>query len=140
MLRSADSLYCSRACTGRTGPGRTVLPPKQVTARRLCTCKSSHALVALIHVPFKKETKPPPSHIFLCPAGKPAALWERLLSTHTIKFPLSKQQWCLGRAAMLLACLAQLAASAGLPHSAQCSLLLQAPFLLSYLCTTQMVS
>lgn len=55
MLRSADSLYCSRACTGRTRPGRTVLPPEQVTARRLCTCKSSHALVALTHVPFKKN-------------------------------------------------------------------------------------
>lgn len=139
MLRSADSLYCSRACTGRTGPGRTVLPPEQVTARRLCTCKSSHALVALTHVPFKKEPKPPPSNSFLCLAGKPPPLWTRelLLSTQ------SSYHWSRspGRTAATAHTLgSQLAASAGLLHSAQCSLLLQATVLLSYLCTTQMVS
>lgn len=48
-----------QSCRGRTGQGRTVLvlPHEQVTAQRLCTRKSSHALAALIHVPFKKETK-----------------------------------------------------------------------------------
>jgi len=59
MLRSADSLYCSRTCTGRKWLGRTILPPKQLTACRLRTCKSSHALVALIHmsqITKKKKT------------------------------------------------------------------------------------
>lgn len=55
MLRSADSLYCTRTCTGRKWLGRTIVPPKQMTACRLCTCKSSHALVALIHVPLKNK-------------------------------------------------------------------------------------
>lgn len=60
MLRSADSLYRTRTCTGRKWQGRTILPPKQMTACRLSTCKSSHAFQALIHVPLKnKQTKTP---------------------------------------------------------------------------------
>lgn len=127
MLSSADSLCCSTACPGRAGPGRTVL---QVTAPRPCTCKSSHALVALTHVPLKKETKNLLLAVFCALLGSHQPCGHGSCCSAHNQAPTAQKAPGWGRAG----------SKCRVTHSAQGSVLLQATFLLSYLCTTQMAS